>query len=73
MHRRQRETAILERLAEGDRNISDIVRVIYKGVDERLHRAAGLSVLAHLEDLVARGRVASDRGTATETAAYTLV
>jgi len=72
MHRRQRESAILERLAEGDRNISDIVRVIYKGVDERLHRAAGLSVLAHLEDLVARGLVTSDRGAATETAAYRL-
>ena len=72
MHRRQRETAILERLAEGDRNISDIVRVIYKGVDERLHRAAGLSVLAHLEDLVARDLVASDHGAATETAAYSL-
>ncbi|MEN9708529.1 MAG: hypothetical protein RIQ68_937 [Pseudomonadota bacterium] len=72
MHRRQRETAILERLAEGDRNITDIVRVIYKGVDERLHRAAGLSVLAHLEDLVARDLVVSDHGAATETATYTL-
>ncbi len=72
MHRRQRETAILERLAEGDRSIADIVRVIYKGVDERLHRAAGLSVLAHLEDLVARGLVVSDHGAATETATFTL-
>jgi glyoxylase-like metal-dependent hydrolase (beta-lactamase superfamily II) len=72
MHRRQRETAILERLGEGDRSITEIVRVIYKGVDERLHRAAGLSVLAHLEDLVARDLVVSDHGTATETAAYTL-
>jgi hypothetical protein len=48
------------------------VRVIYKGVDERLHRAAGLSVLAHLEDLVARDLIVSDQGSATETAAYTL-
>ena len=72
MHRRQRENAILERLAQGDRAIPDIVRVIYKGVDERLHRAAGLSVLAHLEDLVDRGVVSSDQQQATEQALYTL-
>ena len=72
MHRRQRESAILERLAQGDRTIPDIVRVIYKGVDERLHRAAGLSVLAHLEDLVARNLVTSDQNAATETAIYRL-
>ena len=70
MHRRQREAAILERLAQGDRTIPEIVRVIYKGIDERLHRAAGLSVLAHLEDLVERNCVVSDQGTATETAHY---
>jgi glyoxylase-like metal-dependent hydrolase (beta-lactamase superfamily II) len=70
MHRRQREAAILERIAQGDRTIPEIVRVIYKGVDERLHRAAGLSVLAHLEDLFARGLIISDAGAATETAHY---
>ncbi len=72
MHRRQREAAILERLAQGDRSIPEIVRVIYKGVDERLHRAAGLSVLAHLEDLVERGMVVSDAGAATEVAGFSL-
>jgi glyoxylase-like metal-dependent hydrolase (beta-lactamase superfamily II) len=72
IHRRQRETAILERLAQGDHTIPDIVRVIYKGVDERLHRAAGLSVLAHLEDLVERRLVVSDAGAATEGAGYML-
>jgi Beta-lactamase associated winged helix domain len=30
------------------------------GLDPRLTRAAGLSVLAHLEDLVARGKVRTD-------------
>src|SRR4029079_4014983 len=34
-----------------------IVRAIYIGIDPRLTGAAGLSVLAHLEDLVARGLV----------------
>ncbi|UIJ71128.1 MBL fold metallo-hydrolase [Aurantimonas sp. HBX-1] len=54
-HRRMREAAILERLAAGDRTIPAIVSVLYRGVAPHLHPAAGLSVLAHLEDLVARG------------------
>jgi hypothetical protein len=36
------------------------VRAVYIGLDPRLAGAAGLSTLAHLEDLVARGRVATD-------------
>jgi hypothetical protein len=36
------------------------VRAIYIGIDPRLTGAAGLSVLAHLEDLVARGLVETD-------------
>jgi glyoxylase-like metal-dependent hydrolase (beta-lactamase superfamily II) len=59
-HRRMRESAILERIKAGDRRIADIVRAIYRDTDPRLHGAAGLSVLAHLEDLVARGLVAVD-------------
>ena len=35
-------------------------RAIYINLDPRLIKAAGLSVLAHLEDLVARGAVATD-------------
>ena len=38
----------------------DAVRAIYIGLDPRLAGAAGLSTLAHLEDLVARGLVATD-------------
>ena len=37
-----------------------MVRAIYIGIDPRLFGAAGYSVLAHLEDLVARGVVATD-------------
>ena len=59
-HRQFREAAILERLTEGDRTIVEIVAAIYRDTDPRLHRAAGLSVLAHLEDLVARGKVTSN-------------
>jgi hypothetical protein len=45
------------------------VQSIYKGLDPRLTGAAGLSVLAHLEDLVRRGLVATD-GEPTITGRY---
>ena len=37
-----------------------MVRAIYIGIDPRLVQAAGRSVFAHLEDLVARKVVATD-------------
>ncbi|MER9401370.1 MBL fold metallo-hydrolase [Mesorhizobium sp. M0615] len=58
-HRKMRERAILERIRGGDRTIPDMVKAIYRDTDPRLHGAAGLSVLAHLEDLVARGLIAT--------------
>jgi glyoxylase-like metal-dependent hydrolase (beta-lactamase superfamily II) len=58
-HRKMRETAILTRVRAGDRTIRQIVSVIYKDTDPRLHGAAALSVLAHMEDLVASGRIVS--------------
>jgi glyoxylase-like metal-dependent hydrolase (beta-lactamase superfamily II) len=59
-HRRAREEAILAQLADGESDIASLVQAIYVGLDPRLTRAAGLSVLAHLEDLVARRRVRTD-------------
>jgi glyoxylase-like metal-dependent hydrolase (beta-lactamase superfamily II) len=59
-HRRQREASILNRLAEGDRTIPDLVAAIYQGLNPALIGPARLSVFAHLEDLVARGLVATD-------------
>ncbi len=59
-HRKMRERAIVERLRNGDRLIAGIVGNIYTDTDPRLHGAAALSVLAHLEDLVARGVVETD-------------
>jgi glyoxylase-like metal-dependent hydrolase (beta-lactamase superfamily II) len=59
-HRRLREASILKRLAAGDRGIPDIVTAIYEGLDPRLKGAAGLSVFAHLEDLVAKGLATTD-------------
>jgi glyoxylase-like metal-dependent hydrolase (beta-lactamase superfamily II) len=60
LHRKAREASILHRLGKGETDIPTIVRAIYIGIDPRLTGAAGLSVLAHLEDLVARGMVETD-------------
>jgi glyoxylase-like metal-dependent hydrolase (beta-lactamase superfamily II) len=59
-HRRLRERAVLERIRKGDRRIVDMVKVIYATTDPRLHGAAALSVLAHIEDLVEKGQIATD-------------
>ena len=59
-HRHEREAAILHRLAEGDTEIPAMVRAIYIGLPAVLHGAAGRSVLAHLIELVAEGRVETD-------------
>ncbi len=60
LHRKAREASILHRLAKGETDIATIVRAVYIGLDPRLTKAAGFSVLAHMEDLVARGKVATD-------------
>nr|WP_206065965.1 MBL fold metallo-hydrolase [Novosphingobium sp. ERN07] len=58
-HRRQRERQIVRLLEDGGPHaIAEFVSGMYKGLDERLHGAAGRSVLAHLIDLERQGRVA---------------
>ena len=59
-HRQAREASILHRLAKSAADIPTIVRAVYIGLDPRLVGAAALSVLAHLEELVARGAVATE-------------
>jgi glyoxylase-like metal-dependent hydrolase (beta-lactamase superfamily II) len=59
-HRQAREASILHRLGKGEADIPTLVGAIYIGLDPRLIKAAGLSVLAHLEDLVTRGLVATE-------------
>jgi glyoxylase-like metal-dependent hydrolase (beta-lactamase superfamily II) len=61
-HRRMREAAIADRIARGDRRISEIVAAIYRETPKALHGAAALSVLAHLEDLVGRQRLRAPEG-----------
>jgi glyoxylase-like metal-dependent hydrolase (beta-lactamase superfamily II) len=59
-HRVAREGAILRRLESGTADIPALVRAIYLGLDPRLEKAAALTTFAHLEDLVARGKIATD-------------
>ena len=59
-HRKAREASILHRLGKGAADIPTLVKAVYIGLDPRLVGAAALSVLAHLEDLVARGVVLTE-------------
>lgn len=60
VHRRQRETQILQHLERGEGAIGTMVGSMYRGVDPRLHPAAGRSVLAHLHELRDRGVAVED-------------
>ncbi|HXZ01550.1 MAG TPA: MBL fold metallo-hydrolase [Stellaceae bacterium] len=70
-HRQERAATILQRLAQGDETIPAFVDRIYLGLDPRLKGAAARSVLAHLVELVERGKVATD-GAPTLDARYRL-
>jgi glyoxylase-like metal-dependent hydrolase (beta-lactamase superfamily II) len=59
-HRRQREASILNALKEGPQTIPALVAKVYVGLSPSLTRAAGLSTLAHLEDLSERGEVVTE-------------
>ena len=58
-HRRQRENQIVRILGDGPATIAEgLVPQMYKGLDPKLVKAAGMSVMAHLLDLERRGLVA---------------
>ncbi|MBY2968027.1 MBL fold metallo-hydrolase [Rhizobium leguminosarum] len=59
-HRLRREQAVLARVQAGDQQIAEMVKVIYRDTDPKLHGAAALSVLAHIEDLLERREIAAD-------------
>jgi glyoxylase-like metal-dependent hydrolase (beta-lactamase superfamily II) len=61
-HRRMREEAIRARVAQGARSVAEIVAAVYAGLDPRLHGAAALSTTAHLEHLVAQGKLRQTDG-----------
>jgi glyoxylase-like metal-dependent hydrolase (beta-lactamase superfamily II) len=68
-HRRMRESAIMRVVANAALTIPEIVDLVYIDLDPRLKNAAALSVLAHMEDLVARD-VVDAGGPATFEAVY---
>ncbi len=59
-HRLAREAAILQRVQAGDTQLSAIVASVYHATDKRLHGAAALTALAHLERLAAHGKIVID-------------
>ena len=59
VHRNWREQAILGAVRDGHTTISEIVTLVYKGLDERLVTAASLSVQAHVDYLIEKGLVSS--------------
>jgi glyoxylase-like metal-dependent hydrolase (beta-lactamase superfamily II) len=57
-HREERTAQIIDRLRSGPHRVPELVAALYVGLDERLVRAAGRSVLAHLDALRRAGSVA---------------
>ena len=66
-HRRQREASILAALSAAPQTIPALVAKVYVGINPTLTRAAGLSTLAHLEDLRERGLVIAEPANGGET------
>ncbi len=56
-HRQMREKAVLQHIASGERAIMGVVKKVYAGLDARLHTAAALSTLAHVEHLIEQNLV----------------
>lgn len=56
-HRLDRETQILQCLADKVKTVAEIVTILYTDVQVELHKAAGRSVLSHLIKLIGDGRV----------------
>ncbi len=72
-HRRVRERAILHHLSLGEHSIPDMVKEMYKDVDQRLHPAAAMSVLGHMIELVKTGRVSTPDDTPSVRSHFELV
>lgn len=68
-HRRMREASILGQVTAGVETVPALVGKVYENLNPKLIGGASMSILAHLEDLVARGLVTAS-GPATLTAHY---
>ncbi len=62
LHRQWREQSILKAIKEGSEQVDEVVPLLYKDIDEVLKTAASLSVLAHLEHLLDKGKLQKDQG-----------
>ena len=58
-HRKMRETQIARAIERGDDRVPLLVRTLYAGLAPALHRAAALTVEAHLKHMTEDGRVAA--------------
>lgn len=56
-HRQMREKAVLQHIASGERRIMGVVKKVYAGINPKLHAAAALSTLAHVEHLIEQNLV----------------
>lgn len=72
-HRRHREAAIVAALGQGAATLQALLGQVYPGLDPALHAAARLSLLAHLEDLIARDRLRFEAGSAPDKSLYQLI
>jgi glyoxylase-like metal-dependent hydrolase (beta-lactamase superfamily II) len=61
-HRREREGQVVAAVAAGDTTPEEVVTRVYADVDPALHPAAERSVRAHLDALLAQGRIAAEHG-----------
>ena len=62
LHRKMRESAILQAVRDGHTTIPRIVDVVYRGLDSRLVNAARASVLAHVERMIEIGQLQCPAG-----------
>lgn len=59
-HRRARESEVAAAVSDGAATVSDVVAIVYRDVDPRLHPVAEVSVAAHLRKLEGEGALRFD-------------
>jgi glyoxylase-like metal-dependent hydrolase (beta-lactamase superfamily II) len=66
LHRQWREKSILKAVQEGRRQVVELVPLLYRDINDEIIPAATLSVLAHLQYLVQKGKVQQTGGEGLE-------
>ncbi len=60
VHRKMRETMVLDAIRAGNATISALLKIVYPSVDGHVASAAALSLLAHIEYLIEKRLVSCD-------------